>query len=82
LLDEGPALHVAGTGAQVCLAEPLANRGSARRRRVRGCAIACGELLLRDRQQQVSLLHAVTLCEQPLRAGEPSGRASRLAAQE
>jgi hypothetical protein len=79
LLYEGPALHVAGTGDQVCLAEPLANRGSTQCRRIRGFAIVFGETLLRDRQQQLSLLHTITLFEQPLRAGKPAGRTSRLA---
>ena len=73
-----------GAGDQVRVPAALADLGGARRGRVRGLAVAGGKLLLHDRQQQIALLGAFVLLafEQPLGAGEPSGRAARLSSKE
>jgi hypothetical protein len=75
---------VPGAGDQVWFPEALTDLGGTGRSDVRGFMITGGEMLLRDRQQQVALLDAITLSafQQSLRTGEPSGRAARRSSKE
>ena len=84
LLDANPALIVPGAGDQVRIPAALADLGGVSRGRVRSLEVARGKLLLHDRQQQIAPLGALVLLvlQQPLGAGEPAGRAARLAAKE
>ena len=81
-VDEHPALQVPGAGDQVCVSKAIADLGGAGGRCVRARIIAFAETLLGDRQEQVTVLHAVTALDEPLRPREPAGRLSGLASEE
>ena len=71
-----------GAGDQVGVSKAITHLGSAGCGAVRGVAIAFGESLLGDRQQQVAVLYAVTALNEPARPREPPARLSRLASKE
>ncbi len=73
LPNESPALQVTGAGDQVGISKAITNLGGAAAVGVRGVAIAFGEALLSDGQQQVAVLYAVAAFDA---AGAPA-RATR-----
>jgi hypothetical protein len=67
-----------GAGDQVCIFEPVADLGRVCGGNVRGPVMTGGKLLLRDRQQKITLLDAVMLpaVQQSLGTTKPSRRAA------
>jgi hypothetical protein len=80
-VDEHPALHVPGTGNQVCVSKAVTNLRGAGGRCVRVRIIALAQTLLGEGQEQVTVLHAVVALDEPLRPREPSGRLSGIASE-
>jgi hypothetical protein len=74
------ALVHQGERYQVLIAAPLTDRGGLGRGGVRPLVVTAGRLLKPDRNQQVSVLDALTRLtfEEALRAREPAGRGGRL----
>jgi hypothetical protein len=82
LLYQSPALQVAGAGDQIAITEPLRDRPGLRRGPVGRLVTVPGELLLRFRQQEIALLHAVTTIYETAGPTEPSCSATHLPPQQ